>query len=279
MLKRDGEAWPSKVLHDARGCIEGGLNRARLGALADYIEGLPLSRFGDKASGPMPTIRHVDGRVDCVGFALRAGGPGYGFLEYDAPPPHGQIVGYRLTGFGLCCWAWGEAAGMSSLALNGLVNGLQAVLTAEPVQRGEVPDLANGAVTPAHVAAAIRAFIECEDAVEAWRSVARAGAPAPRSVGVEHPRPRMERPADRPALVAVPAADVGEAAPVDADETDKERFNALFAADRFDDAESLAERKAEELEAEAARLVEEADRRADEAATWRKRLAAVGAMR
>ena len=283
LLKRDGEAWPSKVLHDVRGCIEGGLNRARLRALADYIEGLRLCRLGDEedSSGPMPTIQRTTGSVACIGFVLRAGGPGYGFLQYSAPAPDGKIVGYRLTGYGLACWAWGESAGMSALASNGHVNGLQAVLAAEPVRRGEVPDLSNWAITTAHVAEAIRAFVECEDAVEAWRTVARAEVPAPRPVAVEHPPARAERPADRPALVAVPApaADVDEEAPVDADEADEERFKTLFVADSFDEAQSLAERKAVELEAEAARLVEEADRRAEEAATWRKRLAAVRAMR
>lgn len=267
LLKRDGEPWPSKVLHDVRGCIEGGLNRARLRALAERIEGLPLCRFGDKGTGPMPAIQRVDGRVACIGFALRAGGQGYGFVEYSAPAPHGEIVGYRLTGYGLCCWAWGESAGMSALASNGHVNGLQAVLTAEPVKRGEVPDLSSWAVTPSHVAGAIRAFVECEDAVEAWRTVAREAvvAPARRPVLEVVPRPREAPPADRPARVPAPEADVDAG-------TDEERFKALFVADRFDDADSLCERRAGDLEAEAARL-------ADEAATWRKRLAAVRALR
>ena len=250
-----GEEWPSKVLHDVGGGFEGGLNRARLRALADFIEGLPITWRGARHPGPVPSIQSLEARVACIGFVLHAGGPGFGLVAYSAPAPHGAVMGYHLTGYGVICWAWGASNGMSSVAGNGLVNGLQSVLTAEPIERGAVPDLSLPDVTPAHVAAALRAFVECEDAEDAWRAAAG-------------------EPADRPAQAQAPAAP-GEARAAHGREaalTDSERFKQLFVRDRYDEAEALCERRVADLEAQAARI-------ADEAATWRKRLNAVRAMR
>ena len=81
-------------------------------------------------------------------------------------------------------------------------------------------------------------------------------------------------PADRPAPADAPAA-AGEARAApgrDAALTDSERFKQLFVRDWYVKAEALCERRVADLEAQAARI-------ADEAATWRKRLNAVRAMR
>lgn len=269
--------WPSKVLHDVRGCIEGGLNRDRLRAMAGFIEGLPMTWRDDRHPWQVPVIRHVDGRTACIGYVLHAGGGGLGLMEYDKPAPEGVVEGYHLTGYGLCCWGWGSNNGMANVANNGLVAGLQAVLTAEPVGRGAVRGVALRDVTTAHVAAAILAFLDCENAEGAWRAAVEA--PAARSAGREVLRlasvaerdaetaSSKEAPADEPA-----AADEAMPAPEAAGAADKARFDRLFAAERFDEAAALCEQRAADLEAEA-------DRAAAEAATWGKRLNAARAMR
>ena len=149
-----GEDWPSRVLHDVSGCFEGGLNRERVRAMAGFIEGLPITWRGGRHPGPVPSIQKLDGRVDCIGYVLHAGGPGLGLVAYSAPAPHGEVLGYHLTGYGPACWAWGIGNGMSSVAGNGHVAGLQAVLTAAPIEQGAVRGLSLPDVTSAHVAAA-----------------------------------------------------------------------------------------------------------------------------
>ena len=269
--------WPSKVLHDVRGCIEGGLNRERLRALADFIEGLPMTWREDRHPWQVPVIRHLMGETECIGFVLRSGGAGLGLMEYDKPAPEGVVMGYHLTGFGAISWGWGTGNGMASVANNGLVNALQAVLTAEPVARGMVRGVALPNVTTAHVAAALRAFLDCEEAEGAWR--AAVGEPAERRSPVAvAPRAKQGRPAvvEEPAVrssVAEPASSVvALPASDEAVEADKARFGRLFSEERFDDAAALCERMVADLEAQAARV-------ADEAATWGRRLNAVRAMR
>lgn len=264
MVRNNGGSndWPSKVLHDVGGCIEGGLNRVRLRALAGFIEDLPLVRRGDEHPGPIPAINHLDGRTACIGFVLHAAGDGHGLVSYSAPAPGGTVRGYYLTGYGLICWGWGTGNGMSSVAGNGHVEALQHVLTAYPIERGTVPNLTLPDVTPAHVAKALRAFVECEDAWQAWREAA--GEPAERPAPADKPIPTGARQGPNPGC--------GEL-------TEAERFKQLFVADQFDEAEALCERKVADCDRRAAEIEAQVKRIAEDAATWRKRLNAVQAMR
>ena len=132
--------------------------------MAGFIKGLPITWRGDRHPGPVPSIQKLDGRVDCIGYVLHAGGPGLGLVAYSAPAPNGAVLGYHLTGYGL-----------------------QAVLTAAPIEQGAVlRGLSLPDVTSAHVAAALRAFVECEDAEEAWREAA--GVPADRPAPADRRR-------------------------------------------------------------------------------------------
>ena len=168
------ESWHSDVLHKVNQQMEDGLDARRLHALADFIEGLrlaPILRTKGWAEGPLMQTSYVHGATPVKGYLLRASGDkGLGLVEFEA----GQTgaVGYWLSGYGVICWGWGEAMGMAAVAGNGMVNQLQQVLTAEPVWERKFSDYTITKVTTAHVAQAIRYFIECQDAVVAWGKVA-----------------------------------------------------------------------------------------------------------
>lgn len=170
--RRARAGWSSDVLHGIGSAMDRGLDRRRLMALADFIEGLEMMpQWGCvlPQQEQVGNVRHVDGRIACLGYVLRPGGAGYGNVLFDSERKSDPPRGYYLSGYGLVCWAWGAAAGMNAVAGVDHVNKLQDVLTAEPVQRGEVPALCLVEVTTEHVADALRHFIETEEEpAQAW---------------------------------------------------------------------------------------------------------------
>ena len=177
--RRTNEAdWPSAVLHGITMRMENGLDVRRINALADFIAGLdrmaPIMRTSrDWADGPVMAAKWIHGTTPVKGYVLRAHDEnGYGMVEYSRTGVN-VIHGYWLSGFGLCCWGWGERMGISALVNANFANGLHQVLTAEPVwQRKFGEDLTITQVTCKHVAAALRCFCTDRDADIAWGKVA-----------------------------------------------------------------------------------------------------------
>ena len=177
--RRTNEAdWPSSVLHGVTMRMENGLDTRRIHALADFIAELdrmaPIMRTSrDWADGPVMSTKWIHGTTPVKGYVLRAHDEnGYGMVEYSRSGVN-VVHGYWLSGFGLCCWGWGERMGLSALVNPELANGLQRVMTAEPVwQRKFGEDLTITKVTCKHVAAALRHFCTDRDADIAWGKVA-----------------------------------------------------------------------------------------------------------
>lgn len=239
--------WPSEVLHGIGASMDQGLDRRRLSKLADFIEGIELMpEWAGEAPGPVGDARHVDGRIECLGYVLRAGGAGFGTVLFHSDRQHGSPQGYYLSGYGLICWGWGESMGMNAVAEVGNANKVQDLLTAEPVRRGEVPGFRLGDVTTAHVADAIRRFVESEEPGRAWYMAS----------GM---KPRIPIESAAPA----PAAVVPEPGP-EASLTSGEQWKALLIAERFDELRALCEAKIGEAES----VVEK----------WQRRLAAAKAL-
>ena len=253
--RRNGDAahasrgWPSKVLHEVpQGAFVDGLSVARLERLAEVVEGLevPDTRRAAWALGPVANITALHGSTEVVGYMLTATGDGYGVVSFKP----GNVPVYYLTGYGLIAWGYGTGQGMSAVAQNGHVNGLQDVLTAEPVRRQHIPDLALGDVTGRHVADALRQFIACRDAHRAWW---KASGLAPEA----EPAPVREAPAPAPEpkkVVALPGAGL----------TGKEQWKALM--------------QDEDVEGLLALCTEQVARLEGELGTWRRRLAAAQAL-
>ena len=197
--------WPSKVLHDVSPQMgPDGLDRRRLNALADFIETLPPASRGRTVDDELNriTTKFVDGRTPCVEFMLLGGGShGFGAVYFwgDAPRPE-AITGYALSGYGIICWGWGTDNGMANVALNGRVNEVQRVLSADPVL-GSRQISWGGArmILPQHVAAGAALLPRWHDAdggmggdqEQALGRTAdtRAGAGAEAGAGARRPRP------------------------------------------------------------------------------------------
>ena len=251
--------WPSAVLHGVGAAMDRGLDRRRLAALADFIGGLEMMPdWNGEAPGPLGDARFVDGRIECLGYVLRAGGAGYGTVLFNGERGERQDspTGYYLSGFGLVCWGWGETLGMNAVADTGFVNKVQAVLTAEPVREGKVPGFRWHEVTTAHVADAIRQFIEAEEPVRSWYMAA----------GLKREIPIRAEPA--PAAVEAPAP---EPAPADSGLTSNEQWKALIVDERIDELRALCEGRIRDFDT---RIRESETARA----LWRRRLAAVNVL-
>ena len=266
-LARNGNAdraragWPSAVLHGVGAAMDRGLDRRRLAALADFIEGLEMMpEWGGEAPGPLGDARFVDGQIECLGFVLRAGGAGYGTVLFHGDRQSDSPKGYYLSGYGLVCWGWGTTVGMNAVADTGYVNKVQAVLTAEPVRNGEVPGFRLHEVTTAHVADAIRQFIESEEPGSAWYMAA----------GMKREIPNPIEPAG-PAPATVEASATEEPAPADSGLTSNEQWKALLIDERFDELRALCEGRIRDFDT---RIRESETARA----LWRRRLAAVNAL-
>ena len=169
--------WPSRVLHDVSPQMEpDGLDRRRLNELADYIETLPLAPRGRIADSD-PEIdrvstKLVDGRTPCVEFMLLGGGShGFGdvYFKGSAPRP-AAVTGYALSGYGIVCWGWGTDNGMANVALNGRVNEVQRVLSADPVLGSRQISWGGEQILPQHVAQALRFFLDGMTPTEAWEA-------------------------------------------------------------------------------------------------------------
>ena len=262
VAERGVTTWPSAVLHEIGPSMEGGIDKRRLAAMADFIEGLVMvPDRGDPAPGPLGTAAGVDGRYPCLGFVLRPGGEGFGTVCFH-PCKHGEErrsdpQGYYLTGYGLCCWAWGKANGINAVATVAASSQLQDVLTAEPIRAGLVSGFTLGDVTPAHVADAIRQFIGSEDATRAWFMASGLQPPA------------SEPPAKEP---------VSELAPAATTLTLDSSWKGLFGADRYADMRTMSDRRVGELEAERDRLEGELSRVDEDLAKWRKRQKAAASL-
>ena len=156
--------WPSDTLHAVAPRMEpDGLDHRRLLAIAEFIGALLMDDGTSPDGHRKVTARHVYGQNECTHYALDAGGDGLGYVEFDRME-NGAVVGLRLTGYGIACWAFGQDAGMSAVAQDNRVSAVQAVLTAAPV-----PPEARRHVTPAHVAGALVRFVECLDPEQAWQ--------------------------------------------------------------------------------------------------------------
>ena len=156
--------WPSDTLHAVAPRMEpDGLDHRRLQAIAEFIGALPMDDGASPDGHRTVTARHVYGQNECTHYALDAGGDGLGYVEFDRME-NGAVVGLRLTGYGIACWAFGQDAGMSAVARDNRVSAVQTVLTAAPV-----PPEARRHVTPAHVAGALARFVECLDPEQAWQ--------------------------------------------------------------------------------------------------------------
>ena len=273
---RGNADWPSAVLHEIGSSMDGGIDKRRLAAMADFIEGLVMvPDRGEPAPGPLGTAAGVDGRYPCLGYVLRPGGEGFGTVCFHPHEPNEERrrdpQGYYLTGFGLCCWARGKANGINAVATVEASSQLQDVFIAEPIRQGNVPGFTLGDVTPRHVADAIRQFIDCEDATRAWfmASGLKVGA-------VEEEEAEPEPPASEPPkLVLARAATL----------TLGDSWKGLLVADRFDELSALCDRRVGELESERDRLEAERDRIEEERsrvradlAKWRKRQKAAAAL-
>ena len=234
------------MLHDRGPAPREGIDAGRLERLADLIEGLEVMdrKQRDWAAGPVDRATRVDGRSPVLGYLLDAGGDGFGDVCF---PGKGETA-YYLTGYGLVCWGWGMAAGITSVAANGHANAVQDVLTAEPVRRGEIPDLALAEVTGRHVADAIRQFIEHRDAQQAWWLAS----------GL---KPEAQAPAARPAQAPAPKVVALKGA---AALTGAERWKALVLAEDVEGLRALCTGQVARLEGELE--------------TWRRRLKAAEAL-
>ncbi len=261
---RGDTTWPSAFLHEIGPSMEDGIDKRRLAAIADFIEGLPMGpERGELAPGPLGTATGVDGRFECFGFVLRPGREGLGTVCFHPHEPHEERrrdpQGYYLSGFGLVCWAWGASQGMSAVADNDHAVRMHDVFIAEPVREEHVPGFTLSDVTPRHVADAIRRFIDCEDAALAWRS----------AFGL-NPEEASEPPAVEPPK-PVPARG-------GATLTLNDTWERLFAADRYGDMRDLSDRRVGELEAERDRLEGELSRVDEDLAKWRKRQKAAASL-
>lgn len=238
---RGSENWPSKVLHDRGPAPKEGLDEARLVRLADFIETLEVMDTSHPAwaDGPVAVLNGLHGKQECLGYLLAATGHGLGAVCFR----EGQPDAYYLTGYGLVCWGWGTVNGMASVAANGFQNALQDVFTAEPVRRHQIPDLTLADVTSAHVADALRKFVECRDPHRAWWHAS----------GLQ-PEAAEPDPAPAPKVVALPGAGL----------TGREQWKGLLLAEDYEALVTLCEGQVARLEADLA--------------TWRKRLAAAQAL-
>lgn len=197
-----------------------GLNRGRLRALADAIEGLPASDWpeGD-GLGPVGTMNFVRQAEPPTHFTLRAGGQGLGVLRF-AGAGEAEIVARAVTGYGLVCWAFGKYAGLGAVASDGRVREVEQVLNAAPVIDGKCGVRLR--IGPRHVAEAVRAYCRCVDPEKAWREVVGAHAQARPAEPEPEPAPEPKRPAP-----AEPAPDA--------------RWRVLLSQERWAEAAALAE--------------------------------------
>ena len=210
-MNRCSRGWPSDVLHDVgprtsqRGM--GRIDTRRLLALADYIEGLPMKPYGKPSwrswatpgCSNLVTTKYVDGQTPVVGYALTGKHAGYGLVELHNHSGS-TLCKYWLTGYGLICWAWGSDLGMANVVEGErLKTQLQAVLTADPVSKGDVRGMHSAEVTAAMVAKALRGFAHGKDAVDAWTEVVGAHMAAK---AAEQPEPTRYIPVAWPEPVA-----------------------------------------------------------------------------
>ena len=282
VAERGVTSWPSAVLHEIGPSMDGRIDKRRLAAMADFIEGLDMvPDRGDPAPGPLGTAAGVDGRYPCLGYVLRPGGEGYGtvcFHPYkNDEERRSDPKGYYLTGYGLCCWAWGKGNGINAVATVEASSQLQHVFIAEPIRAGLVSGFTLGDVTPRHVADAIRQFIACEDATRAWFMASGLKVGAVEEEAAEPEPPASEPPASEPPK-PVP---VREATTLTLGDT----WKGLLVADRFGELSALCDRRVGELESERDRLEAERDRIEEERsrvradlAKWRKRQKAAAAL-
>ena len=252
---RGSDDFPSKVLHEVPKVFEDGLAVRRLEALADFIGGLP------QFSGRVKTIvaNRVHSECEIAGFVLRAGGNGYGIVHFtgDRTDPKQEVLAY-YTGWGIICWGWGAYQGMSAVAENGMMGPLQDVLTAEPLRRENL-GMSFSSAGPADVADALREFVKCRDAKEAWRKVAawkRAGEDRPAPAAVAAPAPVSVLPTPKaPKVAQVLAGSL----------TGREKWKGLLASEDYEGMYELAAKQVQSLE--------------EELKVWRRRLAVAEAGR
>ena len=159
---------PSIVLHQVEAAIEAdGVDRRRLRALADLIEELPLW----KPNGTrLVNLKRVESGTPVTHYTTSLGGPqGFGMLHF-AEGATNVIDQYVLTGYGMVCWGWGLKSGMQSVVDDqAKAAELQRVLSARPVYEREVRfDLK---LRTAHVASALRKWLDGASPVEAYRQV------------------------------------------------------------------------------------------------------------
>ena len=257
MARTSERNWPSDRLHSISQHMEQGLDVRRLMALADVIEALPLARF-NRGYGWMAT-RMVDGRTPVEGYELRGGGPdGLGSVHFEKGKA--GALAYKLTGYGLVCWAWGQSMGMAAVADNGLVNMVHQVLTAEPVHAGVTKEdgLGLSGLTTKHVADAVRAFCALRSAKDAWLQVARECDPMRGTPVNGTPVPKVAPPA--PKVVQVEES-------LSAHETWKQHL----VKDEWAEAQALAEKKVADVE-------KRIDTLRSELTTWQKRAQAAELM-
>ena len=276
--------WPSRVLHDIGPRMEFGLDRRRLMALADYIEGLeriaPWRPNGkDWTDGPVAVAKFVHGATPVKGFALRGGEEGYGVVEFSG----GNASAYWLTGYGLVCWGWGAGNGLSHVADMQRIGEVQAVLDARPVTMSKVQGLGITQVRPHHVAMAIREFLDCGNALTAWKRVAAkhngqpVGRVAPKTLGEVSEQVRQ------PVAAPPPVPPMPRTEPVAPKLTDGEGWKALVMADDWAGMAEMAEKKMalyrERIDAIKAEVEERCAKYEAEVKKWHRRhVMAVSAM-
>ena len=256
MKRTNQDNWESGAMHSINPRMENGLDTRRLLALANVIQDLPLAPLRgtgghDWADGPVVAARFIHGDTPVKGYILRdATERGFGLVEFESHKSSG-INGYWLTGYGLCCWAWGEQMGMAAVAGNGMVAQLQAVLTAEPVWQRTFREYTISKVKPEHIAEALRRFVDCRDAVDAWRQVAAVYGGVLPVVSTPPKSPLEVKAAPEPVTVETRM-------------TGTEVWKTRFTMGDYAGAAETARRKVEELETQ---MVD-----------WRKKLAAAEAM-
>ena len=260
--ERASYEWHSAVLHDwGRNPVDG-VDEDRLLKMADLIETLEVKQYHQarREGVTVGIAKRVHGATPVVGYALHAGGEGYGAVVHR----DGKVEGYWLTGYGIACWGWGMTNGMAAVAANGSMNAIQDVLSAAPVRDGKIPELTLGDVTTAHVADAIRQYVRCRDAVKAWymASGLRNVQPTPKAQPAPAAKPEPKAVKVEPGTAL--SMGVGSTTAV-------EQFKTHMVKDEWAAAVELAQGKVQDIESKIEAL------RA-ELGTWRRRLASAQAM-
>ena len=260
VYRRSKDGWSSSKLHDIGPKMTGGLNVRRLRAMADFLEELdfvaPVVRPKDRhwAPGPVSGIRFVNGKRECRGYMLTAGGDGLGVDCFPGVVGEGRHC--YLTGYGVACWAWGQTNGMLALCEREHVTDLDDVLTAEPVRKHLIDGLDASSLRGGHVAAAIRYYLNeyktdgSHVALKAWQHAAGIVLP-------EREEPQMD---DTPQEAAQDAVEAPQAPTV----TKVEEWKGLMLNERYGELVALCG-------GQEARLQERIDALLAEQKVWTRR--------